>query len=93
MAHQKWPKQIKRGERPWNKTWYEPFDDIDKVSLGLRFTYHLPAHAMIPPGHWKLFKMAMELAQAGALTPLNEAEREMVRAIAQASEPIFTKRA
>lgn len=92
MAHQKWPKQIKRGERPWNKTWYEPFDDIDKVSLGLRFTCHLPAHAMIPPGHWKLFKMAMELAQAGALTPLNEDEEEIVRAIAMASEPIFTKR-
>lgn len=93
MAHQKWPKGTKRSERPWKKTWYEPFDDIDKVSLGLRFTSHLPAHAMIPPGHWELFKMAVELAQSGALTPLNDNEQEIVRAIAMDSEPIFTKQA
>ena len=93
MAHQRWPKSMKRDERPWDKTWYEPFDDIDKVSLGLRFTSHLPAHAMIPPGHWDLFKMAVELAQSGALTPLNDNEQEMVRAIAMDSEPIFSKKA
>ncbi len=91
MAHQKWPKSLGRSERPWDKTWYEPFDEIDKVSLGLRFTFHLPAHAMIPPGHWELFKMAVELAQSGALTPLNKNEREIVRSIAMGSEPIFTK--
>jgi predicted aldo/keto reductase-like oxidoreductase len=91
MAHQKWPKSMKRDERPWKKAWYEPFDEIDKVSLALRFTFNLPAHAMIPPGDWELFKMAVELAQSGALTPLNDNEREMIRAIAKDSEPIFTK--
>ncbi len=93
MAHQKWPESMKREERPWQKTWYEPFGDIDKASLSLRFTSHLPVHAMIPPGQWDLFKMAVELAQAGALTPLNENEREIIRAIAMESEPIFTKKA
>jgi predicted aldo/keto reductase-like oxidoreductase len=93
MAHQRWPKSMKRNERPWAKTWYEPFDEIDKASLGLRFTLHLPAHAMIPPGHWELFKLAVELAQSGALTPLNDNEQEMVRAIAEASNPIFSKQA
>ena len=93
MAHQKWPESMKQEERPWKKTWYEPFEDIDKVSLGLRFTSHLPVHAMIPPGHWELFKMAVELAQSGALTPLNQNEREIIRAIAMESEPIFTKKA
>ncbi|MHC4398323.1 MAG: aldo/keto reductase [Planctomycetota bacterium] len=91
MAHQRWPKSMKRDERPWKKTWYEPFDEIDKVALGLRFTFHLPSHAMIPPGHWELFKMAVELAQSGALTPLNDNEQEMVRAIAKEIDPIFTK--
>lgn len=91
MAHQKWPKSMKQDERPWKKAWYEPFDEIDKVSLGLRFTFNLPTHAMIPPGDWELFKMAVELAQSGALTPLNESEGEMIRAIAMDSEPIFTK--
>jgi predicted aldo/keto reductase-like oxidoreductase len=93
MAHQKWDEGATRGERRWAKAWYEPFDEIDKVSLGLRFAAQLPAHAMIPPGHWELFKMAVELAQAGALTPLNDHEREMVRAIAMESEPIFTSKA
>ena len=93
MAHQKWPQSLEVDQRPWSKTWYEPFDSIDKVALGLRFTCHLPTHAMIPPGHWKLFKMAVELAQSGALAPLNENEREMVRAIAMESEPIFSKQA
>jgi predicted aldo/keto reductase-like oxidoreductase len=93
MAHQKWPKSMKREKRPWKKAWYEPFDEIDKVSLGLRFTFHLPAHAMIPPGDWALFKMAVELAQSGALTPLNDDEQEMIRAIAVDSEPIFKKQA
>lgn len=93
MAHQKWPAPMERDERRWKKTWYEPFDDVDKVSLGLRFTAQLPAHAMIPPGHWELFKMAVELAQAGALTPLNDSEREIVRAIAMDCEPIFAREA
>jgi hypothetical protein len=84
MAHQKWT--VKQEDRKWNKAWYEPFDQIDKVSLGLRFTSGLPVHAMIPPGHWELFKMAVELAQAGALTPLNDAGRQMVVAIAKNSE-------
>jgi hypothetical protein len=60
---------------------------------GLRFTSGLPAHAMISPGHWELFKMAVELAQAGALTPLNDAERKLVAAIADGSDPIFGGRA
>jgi len=90
MAHQKWA--VPEGDRKWNKTWYEPFDQIDKVALGLRFTSGLPAHAMIPPGHWELFKMAVELAQAGALTPLNDAERKLVATIAEGSDPIFAKR-
>jgi predicted aldo/keto reductase-like oxidoreductase len=92
MARQRWPRAARRSERKWRKTWYEPFDSVDKASLGLRFTLHLPVHAMIPPGHWELFKMAVELAQAQALTPpLNDSEREMVQAIAMESTPIFTK--
>jgi len=47
---------------------------------------------MIPPGHWELFKMAVDLAQAGALTPLNEREQQLVAEMASASMPIFTSR-
>ena len=66
-----------------------PKRQIDEAALGLRFTLHLPVTAMFPPRHWELFKMALDLAQAGALVPLNEAEQKIIRKIAKKSEPIF----
>jgi hypothetical protein len=90
MAHQKWPATAGKQRRRWGKAWYQPFDQLDQAALGLRFTLHLPATAMIPPGEWPLFKIALDLAQSGALTPLNEQERLLVAEIAQASTPIFT---
>jgi len=45
--------------------------------------------AMIPPGHWELFKMALDLAQAGALVPLNAKEQRIIKQIAGTSEPLF----
>jgi len=86
MAHQQWPKGKKHR---WEKTFYEPFDEIDKAALGLRFTLHLPVTAMFPPGHWELFQMALGLAQLGALTPLNSNERKIIKQIAKDSDPIF----
>jgi aryl-alcohol dehydrogenase-like predicted oxidoreductase len=90
MAHQKWTDAQADRRKRWTKAWYEPWDELDRVSLGLRFTYGLPVDAMIPPGHWELFKMAVELAQVGALTPLNEREQRVVVELAQASLPLFT---
>ena len=91
MAHQKWPPQSPLAERPWKKTWYEPFDDTDKVALGLRFTLHLPVTTILTPGQWELFNMALGLAQSGALTPLNQKERELTEEIAGGSTPIFSQ--
>jgi hypothetical protein len=89
MAHQQWT----QADHPWKKAWYEPFDQIDQVALALRFTVHLPATAMIPPGHWELFQMAAMLAQSDALTPLNKDERELLAKIAAQSKPIFPQHA
>ncbi|MEN6450204.1 MAG: hypothetical protein ABFC96_06920, partial [Thermoguttaceae bacterium] len=86
MAHQQWPRGKKHR---WEKTFYEPFDDLDRAALGLRFTLHLPVTAMIPPGHWELFKMALDLVQAGAVVPLSAAERKLIRQIAKETEPVF----
>jgi predicted aldo/keto reductase-like oxidoreductase len=86
MAHRQWPKG---GKRKWDKTFYEPFDDIDRAALGLRFTLHLPVTAMFPPGHWELFRMALDLAQAGALVPLNDKEQKIIGKIAKEAEPIL----
>ena len=93
MAYQKRSDGASGEARRWNKTWYDPLDAMDRVSLALRFTAHLPVHALIPPGHWELFDMAVSLAQSNALTPLNDRERQMVEAMAQASEPLFATRA
>jgi predicted aldo/keto reductase-like oxidoreductase len=90
MAHQKWSPESKPSEHRWRKTWYEPFDDTDKAALGLRFTLHLPVTAMLTPGHWELFKIALGLAQSGALTPLSDKERKLAAKIASASDPIFS---
>lgn len=90
MAHQKWPKSTKGGKRRWNKTWYEPFDTVDRAALGLRFSLHLPVSTILPPGHWELFKMAVELAQSAALIPLNPSELTIVAEIAKESDAIFT---
>ena len=87
MAH----RQRKEGAPRWKKAWYEPFDQIDQAALALRFTLHLPVTAMIPPGHWELVKMAVVLAQAGGLTPLNEDERKIVAKISETSLPIFSR--
>jgi predicted aldo/keto reductase-like oxidoreductase len=86
MAHQQWP--MGKTHR-WKKTFYEPFDEIDKAALGLRFTLHLPVNAMFSPGHWELFQVALSLAQAGALVPLNRTERKIIEDIAEKSSPIF----
>ena len=83
MAHQSWPENIPESKRKWNKAFYEPFDEMDKAALGLRFTLHLPVTAMFPPGHWELFKMALDLTQAGALVPLNDKEQKLIRKIAR----------
>ena len=42
MAHQKWT--VKQEDRKWNKAWYEPFDQIDKVSLGVHERLAGPCH-------------------------------------------------
>jgi hypothetical protein len=90
MAHQSWCRHSKKTRQQWNKAWYEPFDEIDTAALGLRFTLHLPVTAMIPPGHWELFKLALDLAQAGALVPLNDKEQKLIRQIARRSDPLFS---
>ena len=67
----------------------EWFAEIDEAALGLRFTLHVPVTALIPPGHWELFKMALDLAQAGAMVPLNDHQQKLIKRIARKSNPLF----
>lgn len=92
MAHQVWPAEIKRNDRKWNKAWYQPLDEAGQIALALRFTLGLPVTAAIPPGHWPLFKMALQCV-AGGITPLSKDETRMLKQIAAASNPIFPQHA
>ena len=44
MMHGNWPEDMKKNERPWEKAWYEPFDEIDKAALGLNGSVHGDVH-------------------------------------------------
>ena len=90
MARCKWPADLAEAERPWKKTWYLPLDTRERAALGLRFTLHLPVTAALPPGHWELFEMALDLAQSDALdAPLDDAEAAQLDALIRDEEPIF----
>lgn len=89
MAYTNWDASLAQENRPWKKAWYQPFDDIDKIRRGLRFTLGLPVHMALPPGHWELFRKALDLAEAGELTPLSPEELEDARNEAMGIQPIF----
>ena len=90
MAYHRFPDGKAPEGNHWVKAWYEPLDELEKVALGLRFTLNLPTDAAIPPGHWELFQMAVELARKGALEPLTDKDQPQLESlIATAQPPIF----
>lgn len=91
MAHQHWPGDLPREERPWQKCWYEPLDSVDKIRLALRWTLNRPVHAMLPPGHYELFRLALDLAQSEEMTPLTDDETSVLAEMARTARPIFEK--
>ena len=75
-----------RGEYP--KPWYEPLADRTEATLALRYCLSLPITAAIPPGDIRLFRMALDIADA--FTPLTDEERNEVKQKAQVETPLFT---
>lgn len=92
MARARWSEQGPAENNQWPKCWYEPFEDPNKISLGLRFTLGLSGvSAAVPPGYWDLFKKALAIVNSGMIqTPLSESEQEAMRQIAnEIQTPIF----
>lgn len=87
MARTAWPAGTTVEQRAWRKTWYEPIADEETAALALRFTLSLPVTALIPPGHWELWQIALRVAQDPR--PLSEEETGRLRALAQATAPLF----
>jgi aryl-alcohol dehydrogenase-like predicted oxidoreductase len=90
MALRPWPADLEPARRRWPKAWYEPIADPQLAALALRFTLGLPVTSAIPPGHWELFRLALELAESGALTePLGAEESRTLAAALEPEAPIF----
>ena len=87
MARGPWADgDARRSEYP--KAWYEPLADHTEASLALRYTLSLPVTSALPPGDIRLFRMAVDIANA--FTPLTGEERRIVEKQAQADTPLFT---
>jgi len=84
MAWRRWEEGE---ERNIDKTWYKPFTDKEEAREGLRFTLSHPVTAAIPPGHEKLFSMALKLARD--FSPMNENEVQSIKKKAMQTEPLF----
>lgn len=74
----------------YEKTWYRPIDEKEKMARALRFTLSEPITAAIPPGEEKLFRLAVDLA--AAIEPITAEEREDLLASAREIAPIFSSR-
>ena len=71
----------------YSKAWYEPLADRSEATRALRYTLSLPITAAIPPGDIRLFRIALDIADA--FTPLDETEIETVRIEAANEKPLF----
>jgi len=85
MAWRRWEEGE---ERNIDKTWYKPFTDKEEAREGLRFTLSHPVTAAIPPGHEKLFSMALKLAKD--FSPMDEQEIQSIKKKAMQTEPLFS---
>jgi aryl-alcohol dehydrogenase-like predicted oxidoreductase len=88
LAFGKWPADMKEGERPYAKCWYEPISDPEMAKLALRFTFNHEVTAAVPPGDEKIFDLAMELA-CGPLPELSAEELTELKSKVGKLEPVF----
>lgn len=87
MAKTVWPKEMKEGNRPQPKCWYQPAPLSDQAALALRWTLSQPVTAALPPGDEKYFQYALQVAQK--YEPIRPEEEKVLMASAQGVEPIF----
>jgi len=74
-------------ERPYKKCWYIPVDDKELAELVLRFTLSQNVTSAIPPGEYKFFKWALEIAEN--FRPITDSEINHLKEKAKNLIPIF----
>lgn len=73
--------------KPYVKTWYVPIEDETVSDLSLRFTYSRGITAAIPPGEYKFWDRAVNIAMKS--TEITEDEIAQLQTIAEDVAPLF----
>lgn len=90
MARQRWSAETPREGSKWDDMWYQPVDDPEEASLGLRWSLSQPGVvSTLPPGREPLYRLALELS--GNLDPITEEETTRLRALAENNTPLFPR--
>lgn len=71
----------------YSKTWYKPIDDPDLQDKALRYTLGLDITAAIPPGHYELYRRAVDIA--ARYQPLSPEELADLEQRIQSLIPLF----
>lgn len=87
LARTRWPADLPKEERPFQRTWYEPLTDPQLAALALRWTLSQGVTAAIPPGNIDLWRMAIHTVDKDR--PLEPDEWQQLEAAAEDLEPIF----
>lgn len=71
----------------YSKTWYKPIDDPDLQDKALRYILGLDITAAIPPGHYELYRRAVDIA--ARYQPLSPEELADLEQRIQPLTPLF----
>jgi aryl-alcohol dehydrogenase-like predicted oxidoreductase len=86
MARCVWP-EAEPTRDDWPKCWYRPLTEPRQLDLALRWTLQQPITAAVPPGDYRLWREALDIATNPV--PLSADELDELRALAEAQVPIF----
>ena len=88
LARAHWPDSIPREDR-CAKCWYQPIDQPEEASLALRWALSQGVVSILPPGNEQLYQMTLGLRDD--LTPITEAEMELLKTMAKGQRPLFPR--
>ncbi len=72
----------------YQKAWYKPADSAELRRRALVYTLSQNISAAIPPGHYELYKEALETASS--FTPMNKVEQQALLDDATGLSPLFS---
>jgi predicted aldo/keto reductase-like oxidoreductase len=84
MAYSPWGEQEKH---TYAKAWYKPIEDSDLQEKALRYTLGLDITAAVPPGHYELYRRALEIA--ANYKKLSSEELAELQRVAEGVTPLF----